>query len=159
MKMWLLGILAVLILIAVDITVRIGWDRFTSGIVSLMDEYWPTEQAKPDTVQQPMVGAQSPSEWYKFDIDGFGKKFCEKLHEPLANQIELFRKPPSFYAVKMDDVVEKGIVVQTTMTITHTIENSTLQATYYRGIERCEQALARYKAYEQQERRKLDRYR
>jgi hypothetical protein len=30
MKMWLIALMVALILVAVDITVRIGWDRFIS---------------------------------------------------------------------------------------------------------------------------------
>ena len=37
MKICLIAVMIVLALIAVDITVRIGWDRFISGIGSLMD--------------------------------------------------------------------------------------------------------------------------
>jgi hypothetical protein len=158
MKMWLVAILIVLILVAIDITVRIGWDRFASGIGSLVDDYWPAEQAKPNIPQQPLVGAQRPSEWYNIAGDYLGRRVCELLDGAPADHIEIFRKP-GLDAIKMTDVVEKGIVVQTTMTITDKMTGSTVQATYYRGKERCAMALARYQAETEQERRKLDRYR
>jgi hypothetical protein len=50
-KMWLVGLLIILTLIAIDITVRIGWDRFASGIGSLVDGQRQAEQPKPDPVQ------------------------------------------------------------------------------------------------------------
>jgi hypothetical protein len=52
MKMWLAAILAVLTLVALDITVRIGWGRFTSAIGSLVEGQQQAEQVKPDTAQQ-----------------------------------------------------------------------------------------------------------
>src|SRR5262249_60398808 len=51
MKVWLIAVMIVLALMAVDITVRIGWDRFISGIGSLVDGQRHAEQVSPDTAQ------------------------------------------------------------------------------------------------------------
>jgi hypothetical protein len=37
MKVWLIAVMIVLALMALDVTVRIGWDRFSSGIGTLVD--------------------------------------------------------------------------------------------------------------------------
>ena len=39
MKIWLIAVLIVLTLIEGDITVRVGWDRFISGIGAFLDGY------------------------------------------------------------------------------------------------------------------------
>lgn len=51
LKIWLIAVMVVLALIAVDITVRIGWDRFSSGIGSLVGEYWYVKQVSPASAQ------------------------------------------------------------------------------------------------------------
>jgi hypothetical protein len=40
MKMWLAAFLVVLTLVAIDMTVRIGWDRFVSGSGFFVDGHW-----------------------------------------------------------------------------------------------------------------------
>ena len=51
MKIWLIAVMIALALIAVDITVRIGWDRFISGMGSLVDGQQHAEQVSPGTAQ------------------------------------------------------------------------------------------------------------
>src|SRR5215470_17414482 len=83
MKICLIAVMIVLALIAVDITVRIGWDRFISGIGSLVDQYWHVKQVSPNTAQSrttegprqlvpvaaPYAGAGAPEGWYAFNKD------------------------------------------------------------------------------------------
>jgi hypothetical protein len=77
--------------------------------------------------------------------------------ETRADYIETLSKVGRGIKHTMEDVVENGIVVQTTMTLSD--PDLTVKMTFYRGKERCEQALARAKENEAQERRKLDKYR
>ena len=58
MKVWLIAVMIVLALMAVDITVRIGWDRFISGIGSLVDGQRHAEQVKPSAAQQRSIPNQ-----------------------------------------------------------------------------------------------------
>ena len=51
MKVWLIAVMIVLAFMAVDITVRIEWDRFISGIGSLVDGQRHAEQVNPDIAQ------------------------------------------------------------------------------------------------------------
>ena len=51
MKVWLIAVMIVLAFMAVDITVRIGWDRLISGIGSLVDGQQHAEQVSPGTAQ------------------------------------------------------------------------------------------------------------
>ena len=51
MKTGLIAVMVVLALIAVDITVRIGWDRFISGIGSLVDGQRHAKRVSPDIAQ------------------------------------------------------------------------------------------------------------
>jgi hypothetical protein len=58
MKIWLLAVMIVLAFIAVDITVRIGWDRFIGSVGSLVDGQRHAEQVKPGAAQQRELAQQ-----------------------------------------------------------------------------------------------------
>lgn len=62
MKMWLVAILVVLTLVAVDITVRIGWDRIASVIGSLVERQRQATQVKsePPTWGEPETQGRRP---------------------------------------------------------------------------------------------------
>ena len=61
MKICLIAVMTILAFVAVDITIRIGWDRFISGIGSLVDGQQHAEQVSPDSAQpRTMPPQQNP---------------------------------------------------------------------------------------------------
>ena len=157
MKIWLSAVMIILVIIAVDITV-IGWDRFVSGIGALVDGYWHAEQVSPDTAQPRTTSPQRELQpWYSFNNLS---EQCESDGERTspAGMMELFISLGRPYT--MQDVTERGEIVQTTMVALPTADYPTeSRFRWYRGQARCEQAQRPRQQAKEQQLQQLKKYR
>jgi len=144
MKICLIAVMIVLALIAVDITLRIGWDRFISGIGSLVDgqrhaEQLPKQSADikntstdraetPKQPAQPLPGAlpwpgeqaeqQAPrraGDWWRILTDPRHPDAWSCQNWSGGPGDAMRRADQENRLYRMDDVEEDGQVVRTTM--------------------------------------------